>query len=250
MKNGIGFTLGLFFLFLSCTSPPPMNTLDAEDQFLLARERYEQRDFEEAQQEFQKLIWNYPGSDYIDDAQYYLAECYRQQEDFPTAIVEYGRLLRNYSQSPLAPSAQYYLALCYYEQSLPSHLDQDFTEKALQELEFFLDEYPQSELISQARDLMFKARTKLAKKGYDNAHLYLKMNSYEAAIIYLEEILEEYGDTKWADDTQYLLGECYRHQKKWQQALGAYRQTLEMSPPKKLRKQTETRIRQIEEMLE
>jgi len=250
MKNSIGLSLITLLVLLSCTSPPPMGKLDAEDQFLLARERYDDRDFEEAQQEFQKLIWNYPGSDYVDDAQYYLADCYRILEDYPTAIVEYSRLLRNYSQSPLAPAAQYHLALCYFEQSLPSHLDQNFTQKAIEELEFFLEEYPQSELVPQAGELMLKARTKLAKKGYDNARLYVKMKSYEAAIIYIEEILEEYGDTKWADDTRYLLGECYRHQEKWQQALDAYRLTLEMDPPKKLRRQAESRIRQIEEKLE
>jgi outer membrane protein assembly factor BamD len=223
---------------------------DAEDQFLLARERYDRGKFEEAQQEFQKLIYNYPGSDYVDDAQYYLADCYRKLEDYPTAIVEYSRLLRNYSQSPLAPSAQYHLALCYFEQSLPAHLDQDFTHKAIQELELFLDEYPHSELVPQAQDLMLKARTKLAEKSYDTAHLYIKMHSDEAALIYLAEVLEEYGDTKWAGDAQYLMGECYRHQEKWQQALSAYRLTLDMSPSKKLRRQAETRIRQIEEMLE
>ncbi len=250
MKNGIGLTLYMVLVVLACGSPPPAGRLDAEDQFLVARERYDHRDFEEAQVEFQKLIWNYPGSDYVDDAQYYLAECYRNQEDYPSAIVEYSRLLRNYSRSSLAPAAQYHLALCYFEQSLPSHLDQDFTQKALQELQIFLEEYPQSEFDTQARDLMLRARSKLAKKDYDNARLYLKINSYEAAVIYIEEILETYGDTKWAADAQYLLGECYRLQKKWQPALTAYRQTLEMSPPKKLRRQAESRIHQIEELPE
>ena len=250
MRKSTALFLGIILLLVSCASPPPIGKIDAEDQFLVARERYDERKYEEAQQEFQKLIWNYPGSDYVDDAQYYLADCYRNLEDYPTAIVEYGRLLRNYSQSPLAPSAQYHLALCYLEQSLPSHLDQNFTQRAIQELEVFLDEYPRSELVAQATALMLKARTKLAKKGYDNARLYLKMDSYEAAIIYIEEILKEYGDTRWADDAQYLLGECYRRQEQWQQALGAYRRTLEMSPPKKLRRQAEARIRQIEEILE
>jgi len=250
MKNSIGLTLGICLLILACSPPPPAGKLDAEDQFLLARERYDQEKFEEAMEEFQTLIWNYPGSDYVDDAQYYLADCYRSLEDYPAAIVEYSRLLRNYSQSPLAPPAQYHLALCYFEQSLPPHLDQNFTQKAIEELEFFLEEYPHSELVPQAGELMLEARSKLAKKGYDNARLYLKMNSYEAAIIYIEEILQDYSDTRWAVHARYLLGECYRQQEQWQPALEAYRGALEMSPPKKLRRQAETRIRQIEELTE
>jgi outer membrane protein assembly factor BamD len=246
----ISLALCLLCAALACGAPPPPGRLDAEDQYLLAQERYDDGKFEEAQLEFQKLIWNYPGSDYVDDAQYYLAECHRYLEDYPTAIIEYSRLLRSYSQSPFAPAAQYHLALCYFEQSLPSHLDQNFTHKAIGELQIFLEEYPHSEFTAQARDLLLQARTKLAKKDYENARLYLKMNDYESAIIYVEEILDQYGDTKWAVDAQYLLGECYRHQEKWQRALRAYRLMLEMNPSKKLQRQAEARIRQVQEALE
>jgi outer membrane protein assembly factor BamD len=250
MKHTFLIGLGILYLFLCCSHTPPVGKLDAEDQYLLAKEKFDAHNYDQALLEFQKLIWNYPGSDYVDEAQYHLAECYRLQEDYATAVVEYSRLLRNYSQSSLAPAAQYHLALSYYEQSLPSHLDQDFTRKAIAELDLFLEDYPASEYFPKARELLLRARSKLAKKDFDNAKLYYKMDDYDAAIIYIEELLEEYDDTEWTDDAQYLLGECYRSQEKWEQALKAYRQVLELAAPEKLTHQAQKRIRQIEEKLQ
>jgi outer membrane protein assembly factor BamD len=242
-------SLCLLCLLLACGPAPPVSTPDAEDQYLLATEKFEDRKYIQAQLEYQKLIWNYPGSDLVDDAQYHLAESHRLLEDYPTAVVEYSRMLRSYSRSPFAPAAQYKLALCYYLQSLPSHLDQDFTHTAIRELKTFLDEHPQHEYAPEAQKLLLEARTKLAKKEYDNARLYYKMDAYDSAIIYIEELLAEYPDTKWADDAHYLIGECYREQGNWEDALEAYRQVLELDSSGKVARQAQKRIRQIEEKL-
>lgn len=250
MKHTILISLSILYLFLCCGHTPPAGKLDAEDQYLLAKEKFDDQDYVQAQIEFQKLIWNYPGSDLVDEAQYHLAESYRLQEDYATAVVEYSRLLRNYSQSSFAPAAQYQLALCYFQQSLPSHLDQDFTRKAIVELYLFLEDHPASEYLSKVQELLLKARTKLAKKDLDNAKLYYKMDDYDSAIIYIEELLKEYADTQWVDDARYLLGECYRRQNNWEQALEAYRQVLESDAPKKLTHQAQKRIHEIEEKLQ
>jgi len=236
--------------FLGCGPAPPKMQLDAEDQFLLAKKKYDEHKYLDAQTEFQKLIWNFPGSDYVDEAQFYLAECFFYQEDFPSAIHEYQRLLNNYSQSPFVDIAQYKVGLSYYKQSLPAQLDQDFTHKAIRELETFLEEYPNSEQVPEAQNLLFASRTKLAHKEYLSGRLYYKMGEYASALIYFEEILETYPDTKWADDAQFAIGECYRRQKKWTQALKSYQQLLEMSSSESLVRRTKNRIDEVEKKLE
>lgn len=243
-------SLGILTLMSGCGPGPPKAKLDAEDQFLLAKEKYDHRKYLEAQTEFQKLIWNFPGSDYVDEAQFHLAECLFHQEDFPAAIHEYQRLLSNYSQSPLADAAQYKVALCYYKESLPAQLDQEFTHKVIQELRIFLEDYPNSEYVPEAQKLLLAARTKLAKKEYFNGHLYYRMGEYSAAIIYFEEILNDYSDTKWADDTQFAIGECQQSQKKWEQALESYRKVLEISTSEKLIRRAQKRIGKIKKKLE
>jgi len=243
------FGICLVALLMGCGGARPTRVLVAEDQYLLAQKKFDEGRYQDAQLEFQKLIWNYPGSDYVDDGQYYLAECYRLQEDYPGAVVENERLLRSYSQSPFAPAAQYHLALCYYQQSLPSNLDQEFTHKAIQEVQVFLEDYPNSEFLPQARELLLQAQTKLAKKSFDTAYLYYKLGNFDSAIIYIEELLREFTDTRWAVDAQYLMGECYRDQENWSQALSAYRQVLEMDASEKTAQRARKRIQQVEEKL-
>ncbi len=241
--------LGLAPFCLACGSGPPRAVPDAEDQFLLAKKRFDDRKYTDAQIEFQKLIWSYPGSEYVDEAQFYLAESYFQLEDFSSAIIEYQRLLTNYSQSPFSHIAQFKVGLCYYEQSLPARLDQDDTHNAIRELGILLEEYPNSEYVPEAQKLLLAARTKLAYKEYLNGQLYYKMGDYLSAIIYFQEILKEYSDTKWSDDAQFSIGECYRRQEKWRQALDSYRQVLDMNPSEKLARRVQMRMEEMERKL-
>jgi outer membrane protein assembly factor BamD len=252
MKQVITFLIGLSILALlfGCGSTPPKVGLDAEDHFLLAKKKYDDRKYLDAQIEFQKLIWNFPGSDYVDEAQFYLAECFFFQEDFPSAIHEYQRLLNNYSQSQFVDVAQYKVGLSYNKQSLPAQLDQDFTHKAIRELQTFLEDYPHSEHIPEAQNILLACRTKLAQKAYLNGRLYYKTGEYISALIYFEELLKTYPDTKWADDAQFAIGECYRRQKKWTQALESYQRLLEMSPSEKLARRAQNRIAEVEKQLE
>jgi len=249
MKQTDIVLLGIIFFLLiaGCGTTPPKGTLDAEDHYLVAKDLYDNRKYEAAQLEFQKLIWNFPGSDYVDEGQYYLAECLFQQEDLTGALIEYSRLLRSYSKSPFAGAAQYKVGLCYFEQSLPARLDQEATHNAIRELNIFLEEYPGSEYIPVARATLLAARTKLAEKDYLNGKLYYNMDQYDAAIIYLEEVIRDYTDTKWAADAQYIIGECYRHQKNWSEALEAYANVLELDPSEKTAGRAQKRIEQIRE---
>jgi outer membrane protein assembly factor BamD len=241
--------LGLLALLFGCGPGPPKAKLDAEDQFLLAKQKFDDRKYFDAQTKFQKLIWNFPGSDYVDEAQYYLAECFFGQEDYQSAIHEYTRLLRNYSQSPFVDAAQFKIGVSYYKQSLPAPLDQDDTQKAARTLQTFLEDYPNSEYVPEAEKYLLAARTRLSKKEYLNGQLYYKMGAYDSAIIYFEELLENYSDTKWADDAQYAIGECQRRQKKWERALQSYQKVLEMSNSKKLAQRAQKRIDKIEKEL-
>lgn len=252
MKRLAMILLGLCLLssLFGCGSSRPKMKLDAEDQFLLAKSKFDNRKYLDAQTEFQKLLWEFPGSEYVDEAQFYLAECYFHMEDYPSAIDGYTRLLNNYSQSPFSADAQFKIGLCYYEQVLPSALDQDYTRKAIRELRTFLEDYPDNENVPEAQKLLLECRTRLAKKEYDTGHLYYKLGEYGSAIIYYEELIENYPDTKWADDAQFGLGECYRRQEKWDQAMEAYLQVLEMSTTGNLTRRAQQRIENVEKKLQ
>lgn len=221
--------------------------LDAEDRYLLAKRLLEKGDCLEAIQEFQKVIFNFPGSDFVDDAEFGLGEAHYCLKDYALAASEYRRVLRDYPLSPYADDAQYMLGMCYYDQSMPSSLDQEYTHKAIQAFQKYIDEFPDSDLLDQAREKLRLCRDKLAKKDFDTGRLYLKLEYFQAALISFNEMLTQYPDSKWAAEAQYSIGEVYERQKRYDEALAAYKKVVKDYPTERAAEKAMKKIEDLKE---
>jgi len=219
--------------------------LDAEDQFALAKREFEIKHYDQAMIEFQKLIFNYPGAVFIDSAQYLLGMSYYNQEEYPLAIVEFNKLLSSFPTSQLSDDAAFMRAFGDFKMSAKAELDQKHTLQAIEELQSFLDDYPASDRAKEAFDLLKECRSKLAKKAYKNGHLYFKRKQYEAALIYLKDVINGYHDTEWAAPSQFQIAEVYFKQKKFDQAKTEYQKFLESFPQDKLAKKAKERLEKL-----
>ncbi|MFQ6032701.1 MAG: outer membrane protein assembly factor BamD [Candidatus Zixiibacteriota bacterium] len=239
--------LSLFFLvFLMACGPKQINiVLDAEDQFALAKREFEKKNYDQAIIEFQKLIFNYPGAVFIDSAQYLLGMSYFNQKDYPLAVVEFNKLLSSFPTSQLSDDAAFMVAFSDFKMSPKAELDQKHTLQAIEELQRFLDDYPTSDRREEAFDLLNRCRSKLAKKAYKNGWLYFKRKQYEAALIYLKDVINGYHDTKWAAPAQFQIAEVYFKQKKYDQAKKEYEKFLQNFPQSKLAKKAKKRLEKL-----
>ena len=104
------------------------------------------------------------------------------------------------NQSRLVPQAQLRLAESYYALSPRAALDQEYTQKAIKEYQYFVEENPDNPKREEAERRIVELRNKLSKKEYNNAEIYRKMKEFAAALIYYDLVLEKYYDTDWADD--------------------------------------------------
>ena len=240
-------SLSLFLLVFSMAcGPKQINVvLDAEDQFALAKREFEKKNYDQASIEFQKLIFNYPGAVFIDSAQYLLGMSYYNQEEYPLAIVEFNKLLSSFPTSQLSDDAAFMRAFGDFKMSAKAELDQKHTLQAIEELQSFLDDYPASDRAKEAFDLLKECRFKLAKKAYKNGHLYFKRKQYEAALIYLKDVINGYHDTEWAAPSQFQIAEVYFKQKKFDQAKTEYQKFLESFPQDKLAKKAKERLEKL-----
>jgi outer membrane protein assembly factor BamD len=241
------FFLSLFFLLFSMACGPKQATLvlDDEDQFALAKREFEKKNYDKASIEFQKLIFNYPGAIFIDSAQYLLGMSYFNQKDYPLAVVEFNKLLSSFPTSQLSDDAAFMVAFCDFKMSPKAELDQEHTLKAKEELQSFLDDYPTSDRAKEGFDLLKECRSKLAKKAYKNGHLYLKRKQYEAALIYLKDVTNEYHDTEWAAPAQFQIAEVYLEQKKHDQAKEELQKFLDNFPQHELAKKARDRLEKL-----
>jgi outer membrane protein assembly factor BamD len=95
------------------------------------------------------------------------------------------------------------LAESYYQLSPPYQLDQAYTKKAIEEFQAFIDYFPLSPKVEEAEQKINELNNKLAKKLYNNALIYEKMNYYKAAIKYYGDVQEIYHDTEFGPKALY-----------------------------------------------
>ena len=152
-----------------------------------------------AADEFNWVVLNNPAGVRVIDAQFHYAECLFHQKKYVEAQVEFERLLRRWSATRHQERARYYIAQCLVEQSPNYYHDQAATIEAISELQQFIEEYSTSEFVGEIETLIAELRAKLAQKNYESGHLYLKLEQYNAARQYFEQVLDRYYDTPFAD---------------------------------------------------
>lgn len=185
-------------LMAGCGSAEPATNPTVDERFARSKALFQKEDYLEAINEFTVITLQYQGSQYASDAQYYLGECRYNRGEYLLAAFEYGLLKRSYPASPRVPDAQYKLAMSYYMMSPRSSLDQQYTRKAIDEFQSFVEYFPANALAVDADAKIRELNTKLAKKLYDAARQYLILERYKAAIQYFDDVIEKYHDTEYA----------------------------------------------------
>jgi len=156
----------------------------------LDKEKYLQ-----AQLDFKHIVIRGTGSDLGDDAQYYLGEAYFRNEEYLEAIAEYEKLTRRMGFSPFVEDARFKICEAYRIESPKYFHDQEYTEKALERYQEFLDDYPNSKYVNDVLTSIEILREKMGLKLYETGILYMKMEEYESAKMTFERVVDHYYDT-------------------------------------------------------
>ena len=199
----ISLLLLLVIAVWRCSSSINTTDFGPEDRLNYAISLYENEDYEEALNEFQSLLLQYPGSVIVDDTQYYLGMTRYQRGEYIVAAYEFSKLIRNMPASEFVSEAQYMLADSYYQLSPDFNLDQQYTKKAIEELQAFIDFFPLNEKVAEAENKINELNEKLAKKEYNIAVIYGKLEYYSASIKYLNNVIDTYHDTPYAAMASY-----------------------------------------------
>ncbi len=167
----------------------------AADQFNSAMKLYQKGHYEAAREGFKNVIYKFPMSEYVDDAQFYIAMSYMKQKNYESAINEFQFLIENYPYSDHIEEAVFRIAEAYYLKSLPPDRDQSDTRNAMQLAEQFLSQYPNSKFADDAREIIQKCRNKLALKMLVSVKTFINLEKYRSAEIYLDLFDRDYSDT-------------------------------------------------------
>ncbi len=223
----------------------------ARVQYDRAMKNYEKGKFLNATEDFQVLVYNFPGADFIDSAQYFLAHSYYGNGDYELAAIEFQRLVNSYPQSELSDDAQYMAGVCYVKNT-PGHygLDQEDIKRAITALNNFILDNPDSPLVEEARTMITEAQTKLARKEYENGVLYFKILDYKAAKIYFQFVIDEYTGTEYAPKALFKLAEIEYKQKDYVAASERFNQFINIYGNNELIPDANEYLKKMSEKLE
>lgn len=226
-----GLAVLIFSLFVvgcssmkDTTNMPPSQRIDYDIQL------YNQGDYQDALNEFQALVLQYPGNAIADKAQYYLGMTRYQRQEYILAAYEFSKLIKTMPASDYVPKAQYMLAQCYYELSPFYALDQTYTKKAIKEFQAFIDFYPSNDKVHEAEQKIHELNDKLAHKEFHSAEIYEKMGYNDAALEYYDDVIDTYHDTKYASMASYNKIKLLLSLKKDNKAIAEMDRFLERYP--------------------
>jgi len=246
-------TIPLYFILVliltSCSGTAFKDKAAPREQYNYAMDLYNKNKFFKAQMAFQRLIYSFPGQTYIDTAQYYLGMSFYNMKNYPEAVGEFRRLLSAYPSSAFADDAQFQAAMSFYDQSPSYYHDQFETLEAIDEFSMFLTRYPRSSLKGEAQEKLNRLYDKLAKKLYKNGELYLKMHDYEPALIYFEQVRDNYPNTEWARYAFYKTGEAMRKQGRISDALETFQNFVMAFPDHKLSRKARDEISELQSLI-
>ena len=220
-----------------------------DEYFEFAKKEFDDGKYLKAVTDFTIIVLKFSGDPVVDDAQYYLAESHFKQDEYLIAVSEYQKLINDYPESQYVALAQFKKGLAYYHLSSRAELDQEYTLKAIKEFQSFLEEFPDHELEENAENYIKELRFKLAKKKLIAATTYRKMGIYDSAIIYYDIILEDYYDSPQAIIALFYKAECEYKQKKYTKARVTFSTFIEKYPKHRFVHKAKERVEEITETL-
>ena len=183
--------------FASCAGTKNNDQISLRDKFNAGMENLEEKKYLQAQSDFKNVIIRGMGTDLGDDAQYYLGEAYFKNEEYLLAISEYEKLTRKMGFSPFVEDARFKICEAYSIESPRYYHDQEYTLKALERYQEFLDDYPNSNFNDDVISSIESLREKLGQKLYETGILYLKLEEYESAKMTFQLVMDQYYDTSF-----------------------------------------------------
>lgn len=194
------YILGLFAVAVlsSCVSQQEKAMKSADKNFILkaANDNFAKKKWKNALALYDRLANLVAGTDDFPNVGFNTAYANYYDKNYKLAGHQFKNFAVSFPKDPRAEEAAYMSALCYYEGSMDYNLDQSSTELAINELQDFLNNYPNSERSKNISQLVDELSYKLEFKAYENARQYFKIGDYKAANVALDNVLNDFPSTK------------------------------------------------------
>lgn len=145
-----------------------------------------------------------------EESLYLLGMTYFNQGDYVTSSHYFKTYYTTFPRGQFTENARYMASKSLYLDSPEARLDQSGTYMAIQELQMFMEYFPESKYKDEAQKMQFELQDKLVYKDFLAAKLYYDLgdymgNNYEACIVTAQNALKDYPYTNMREELSILI---------------------------------------------
>jgi outer membrane protein assembly factor BamD len=169
---------------------------------------YEDGDYKEAIEHFQKLKDWYPFSKYAILAELKIADAHYHLEEYDEAIFAYEEFENLHPRNEAVPYVIYQIGRCYYDRIDTIDRDQTPARKALETFQRLQKQYPDDQYARSGNEHIPKSLKSLAGNEYYIGIFYYKSKHYSAALERFMAVLSNYPDVGYHQKALQYIAKC------------------------------------------
>jgi outer membrane protein assembly factor BamD len=182
---------------------------DLPTKYKAAVNYYKKKDFSKAGILFDEIMPLMKGDSTQELATFYQAYCDFNLGSYTLASTHFKKFAEVFSRSEYAEEAIYMSAFSLYKDSPNFNLDQTGTLAAINEIQSYLNNYPETKFKDDCTNIIKELRKKLEKKAYEKAKLYYKTSpfniaSLKSSVIEITNFQRDFPDSDYNEEMAYM----------------------------------------------
>jgi outer membrane protein assembly factor BamD len=204
-----GWALMVSLVFSACASTPPWMGMDGDELFAYGVEQFEDRDWDEAVDAFERLVASFPGHPRGAEARIYLARAHFENGEYITSAAEYERFLQRYPSHGMTPEASLGICRAYARLAPHPQRDQEYTRRAREACRATASEFQGMNVAQEADSIRVEMVDRLAERWYQEGRFYQRRNFHDSAILIFQDVVDFFPETAWAPRALLALFRSY-----------------------------------------
>ncbi|HMQ42828.1 outer membrane protein assembly factor BamD [Mariniflexile maritimum] len=184
---------------------------DIAAKFKMGEDLYNEGKFAKANKLFAQIVPNYRGKPQAEKLMYLYSNSFFKMKEYYTAGYQFERFASSYPKSEKLEEASFLSAKSYYMLSPTYSKDQKETKEAIEKLQNFINQFPESEYLPEANKLVKELDYKLEKKAFEIAKQYNTISDFPASVKSFDNFMFDFpGSTLREEALYYRFDSAYK----------------------------------------
>ena len=194
MNRTVALILVLLFVLSGCAWFKSKEEKNAQELISDGMDQFNDGNYKEAVDSFEKLKDWYPFSKYVILAELKIADAHYYLKNYPEAVSAYESFENLHPRNEAVPYVIYQIGLCYYEQIDTVDRDQTSAKNALDTFKRLVRQFPDNSYSQRAKERIKVCIKSLAGHDLYVGLFYYKSKHYKAALDRFKSVLTNYPD--------------------------------------------------------